>query len=140
MHMENLDKVALRGSVHHHALSAAGYWAQTGKMLALASALLAAPILSSGQSLDMDQMANGNLSAATLVLNWQNGNLNKSNSHFLTTYSVPYRVKIDGLLPNTQYTYVGGIDIRVQGKNALDMFTTTSALTRTPSSATRLKS
>lgn len=72
---------------------------------------------------NIDQSSNGKIGSATLTPEWQNGNIGGQNSHFLETYSIPYRVRIENLAPNTQYTYIIGYDIREGGKMALDFLT-----------------
>jgi hypothetical protein len=80
---------------------------------------------------NIDQAANGKFTegSVTGTVSWQNGNLGKSNSHFLETYSVPYRVRISGLTSDVVYTYIIGYDTRVGGKMALDFLTHFQRLT-----------
>jgi Carboxypeptidase regulatory-like domain len=73
---------------------------------------------------NLDQCSNGSLASAECVGDWQNGNLNESNSHYIEGESVPYRITFSDLAPNS----VGNSiliewDTTEGGKHALDYLT-----------------
>ncbi|XZF16585.1 T9SS type A sorting domain-containing protein [Chitinophagaceae bacterium MMS25-I14] len=77
---------------------------------------------SNGQSSNMDQGANGQLSSPATVT-WQNGNLNANNSHYIEGQSVPYRLIMSGLPVGTPVTVTMNFDITHGGKYAIDFIT-----------------
>lgn len=52
---------------------------------------------------DLDQGKNGSASSPLNPVQWVNGNLNASQSHFVEGYSIPYRVTITGLVAGQCY-------------------------------------
>lgn len=75
------------------------------------------------QSANLDQGANGKLTAPVSPVDWVNGNLNDQQAHFLEGYSVPYRAVLTNLEVNKTYTLVVGLDVMNSGKHALDYIT-----------------
>ncbi|CAN5502498.1 hypothetical protein BH10ACI1_BH10ACI1_19440 [soil metagenome] len=79
-------------------------------------------------SSNLDQCANGPDMLNPIVCagaNWQNGNLNSNNSHYIEGESVSYRVVLSGLTPNsTGNTVTIDYDTTVSAKHAFDYLTT----------------
>jgi len=98
-----------------------------GTALLAAAFVLALPALAPAApapnpSANLDQARNGTSDAPVSPVNFQNGNANTQNSHYLEGMSIPYRVRVDGLTQGT-HTLTIGWDIRQGGKNALDYIT-----------------
>lgn len=77
---------------------------------------------------NLDQCANGPNHLVPIVctgIQWQNGNLNSSNSHYIEGESVAYRVKFTNLTANSiGNTITIEWDTTVSGKHAIDYLTT----------------
>src|SRR5262249_18266448 len=74
---------------------------------------------------DLDQCANGGVGDPPVPCTgaaWQNGNLNANQAHFVEGDSVPYRIRLDGLAPNTTgHTLTIAFDTtQGNGKHAID--------------------
>src|SRR6476660_9170534 len=61
--------------------------------------LLSNQAISQSPSADLDQGENGSASSPKTIF-WQNGNLGPSGAHFAEGYSIPYRMRISGLVGN----------------------------------------
>ena len=75
---------------------------------------------------DIDQCANGAIGSTDLVCtgdNWQNGNLNRNNSHYVEGQSVPYRLKLSNIDFGTHVVRIAW-DVTHQDKHAFDYLTT----------------
>ena len=92
----------------------------------LVASFLIATALSPAQAANpagnLDQGSNGKLSAPTSPVQWQNGDLNQNNSHFIEGFSVPYRLILTDLPLGTHNVKIEW-DIRDNSKNALDYIT-----------------
>ncbi|EMR04098.1 T9SS type A sorting domain-containing protein [Cesiribacter andamanensis] len=95
---------------------------QLALMLAL---LLALPLSLYAQkpAASLEQVRNGGASSPVSPGNWQNGNLNASQAHFVESHSIPYRALLTGLPSNTRVSLTMAYDIRHSGRNALDFLT-----------------
>ncbi|HEX6539924.1 MAG TPA: hypothetical protein VF155_12175, partial [Candidatus Dormibacteraeota bacterium] len=78
-------------------------------------------------SANLDQCANGGTGTqqcnSTDPSDWQNGDLNSSTAHYFEGDSVPYRMRLDNLTPNTSNTVTIQWDTTVSGKHAQDYLT-----------------
>ncbi|HEY6196407.1 MAG TPA: HYR domain-containing protein [Candidatus Eisenbacteria bacterium] len=83
------------------------------------SALAQTTSTTSSASANIDQARNGTAASPTSPVHFQNGNAGAQNSHYIEGFSIPYRVRMDGLTPGT-HTVVIGWDVRQGGKNAID--------------------
>jgi hypothetical protein len=96
-------------------------------LLSTLSLMLVFSLESFSQSYNLDQGENGGVTAGVLqrkdTVQFQNGNLGKSNAHFNESHSVPYRVHLYNLTGNTTYVIRIGFDVRVGSKYALDYIT-----------------
>src|SRR5579862_3198461 len=78
---------------------------------------------------DLSQCANGGVSTpqtdngCTSAADWQNGNLNGSQAHFLEGDSVPYRTIYTGLTPGTEYVLQIDYETTDTGRHAIDYLT-----------------
>lgn len=76
---------------------------------------------------DLDQCGNGPLSSplgCQTSGQWQNGNLNGNQAHYLEGQSVPYRMRLSGLSTGAStHTITIGWDTTKGGKHALDYLT-----------------
>lgn len=101
-----------------------------GTILILIS-LLGFSFSSLGQSVNIDQGANGDLSNLNSPVVWQNGDLNVNNSHYVEGHSVPYRLIMTNL-PHSgtdTITLTMNFDITQSNAYALDFITGDSNLT-----------
>ena len=78
-----------------------------------------------GQAADLDQVRNGSATARISPADWVNGNAGPSNAHYAQGYSIPYRMKISGLVgnANTIHELVIEWDTKDQNEHALDYIT-----------------
>jgi large repetitive protein len=97
--------------------------AALGVLIALAVAAPAA--FAKDASADLDQCANGAITAMAICAGsqWQNGNLNGNQAHYFEGDSVPYRLKLQDLAPDTSYIVTIEWDTTKSGKHALDYLT-----------------
>jgi hypothetical protein len=70
----------------------------------------------------IDQAKNGSASAPTSPVEWVNGNLGSQNSHYATSYSVPFRVTLSDLSVGAHTVEIEW-DIKHSGKHAYDYIT-----------------
>ncbi len=108
--------------------------ARPGLRLALAAvvcliALAIAAGRASAAAGDIDQCANGGVGATPLQCTgaqWQNGNLNQTQAHYIEGDSVPYRLIFPALVtgPSTTHTVTIEWDTTASGKHGLDYLTT----------------
>ena len=86
--------------------------------------IAAAPALAFAESISLNQCANGGIADAVSHLEchdgWINGNLNKTKAAFAEGDFVPYRARLTGLTPGSQYTYEFSWDTLKSGTQALD--------------------
>ena len=77
------------------------------------------------QSADIDQVRNGSATSPVNPADWVNGNAGPSNAHYAEGYSIPYRMKISGLVgnANTVHTLIIEWDTKDQNGHALDYIT-----------------
>jgi hypothetical protein len=80
-----------------------------------------------GQSANLDQIRNGPLGvySTTPTADWVNGNAGPSNAHFAEGYSIPYRMRVDGLVgtASTTHTLIIEWDTKHGNGHALDYIT-----------------
>jgi hypothetical protein len=80
--------------------------------------------LSFSQTCDFEQGQNGGVGLPRKSpIDFARGNSNSSKSHFSEGNSVPYRIEIDNLMPNTRYRILISFDVKKSGKYALDYIT-----------------
>lgn len=104
---------------------------QAGRRLAALFLLLAAAfvvndqlLVSAKSAVNLDQCANLTVTCDTSnPAQWQNGNLNASNSHYSEGESVPYRARFTDLSPGQMYSATIEWDTTQQGKHAIDYLT-----------------
>ncbi|EMR04096.1 hypothetical protein [Cesiribacter andamanensis] len=87
--------------------------------------LLALPLSLYAQkpAASLEQVRNGGATSPVSPGNWQNGNLNASQAHFVESHSIPYRALLTGLPSNTEVSLTMAYDIRHSSRNALDFLT-----------------
>src|SRR5215471_2542693 len=93
-----------------------------GWVLLLSLALAGSIRLFAGTSASLDQAGNGPSSAPVSPVNWQNGNANQNNSHYVEGQSIPYRLVMTGLSTGS-HTVVIEWDVRNSSENAIDYIT-----------------
>ncbi len=76
------------------------------------------------QTVDLDQCSNGNPQFVDLHCDWQNGNLNHTNSDYSEGDSVPYRLFLSTLDPSVSHTIHINYDFTQDGTKAFDFLTT----------------
>jgi hypothetical protein len=78
-----------------------------------------------GQSADLDQVRNGSAASRISPADWVNGNAGPSNAHYAEGYSIPYRMKISGLVGTaaTEHTLIIEWDTKDQNGHAIDYIT-----------------
>src|SRR5436309_3911171 len=78
------------------------------------------------EAANLDQARNGTPASPTSPVDFQNGNAGASNSHFIESHSIPYRIEFTDLCTtapcDTHYVDIEW-DLRTSGKNALDYIT-----------------
>ena len=80
--------------------------------------------VSLAQTCDFEQGQNGGVGLPRKSpIEFARGNSNSSKSHFAEGNSVPYRIEIDNLQPNTRYRILISFDVKKSGKYALDYIT-----------------
>jgi hypothetical protein len=80
--------------------------------------------LSFSQTCDFEQGQNGGVGLPRKSpIDFARGNSNATKSHYSEGNSVPYRIEIDDLLPNTRYRVLISFDVKKSGKYALDYIT-----------------
>ncbi len=75
-------------------------------------------------NVNLDQCANGSPNFVDLHCDWQNGNINGSNSEYGEGQSIPYRLFISGLDPSVSHTIHINYDFTEGGEKAFDFLTT----------------
>src|SRR5688500_9134059 len=88
----------------------------------LAIAAVVAPPAFAAQNADIDQCANGPLSAPEECVfdsNWVNGNLGASKAHYAEDEVVPFRLVMTGLTPGAHTTTIEWDSLK-GGKHAYD--------------------
>jgi len=76
------------------------------------------------QICDFEQGQNGGVGLPRKSpIDFARGNSNAVKSHFSEGNSVPYRIEIDNLMPNTRYRILISFDVKKSGKYALDYIT-----------------
>ncbi len=73
--------------------------------------------------IDLDQARNGPGTAPVSPVDFQNGNLGGSQSHYIEGQSVPYRAVMEDMPTNVPITVVIGFDIKHSSRHALDYLT-----------------
>ena len=97
-------------------------FANRGLYLLILSLLFSS--LSFSQTCDFEQGQNGGVGLPRKSpIDFARGNSNATKSHYSEGNSVPYRIEIDDLLPNTQYRVLISFDVKKSGKYALDYIT-----------------
>ncbi|NCU04350.1 MAG: hypothetical protein GXC73_10230, partial [Chitinophagaceae bacterium] len=78
-----------------------------------------------GGAADIDQLRNGGIGEVPTPNNWVNGNAGPENSHFIESWSIPYRMRITGLTNNTSHNIIIEWDIMGSSgtKHAIDYIT-----------------
>ena len=98
------------------------HFANRGLYLLILSLLFSS--LSFSQTCDFEQGQNGGVGLPRKSpIDFARGNSNATKSHFSEGNSVPYRIEIDDLLPNTRYRILISFDVKKSGKYALDYIT-----------------
>ena len=98
------------------------HFANRGLYLLILSLLFSS--LSFSQTCDFEQGQNGGVGLPRKSpIDFARGNSNATKSHYSEGNSVPYRIEIDDLLPNTQYRVLISFDVKKSGKYALDYIT-----------------
>ena len=70
------------------------------------------------------QASNGGIGQTPInPVGWENGNQNGQKSHYNEGESIPYRLLVTNLQPNTQYSVTLGYDITHSSKHAIDYIT-----------------
>ena len=92
-----------------------------------------------GSSAKLDQARNGTPSAPRSPVDFQNGNAGSSNSHYVETMSIPYRMVVDNLSLGPHRLVIEW-DIRNSGKHPIDYITAWITSSPTISSITPLRS
>jgi hypothetical protein len=72
---------------------------------------------------NLDQVRNGSFDAPIDPADWVNGNAGASNAHYREGESIPYRLVITGLTPNSHHVVQIEWDTRHSDKNAIDYIT-----------------
>ncbi|PYR26180.1 MAG: hypothetical protein DMF98_09830, partial [Acidobacteria bacterium] len=92
---------------------------------ALAAMLTTGNVTAAGGSANLDQCANGPVSAPVPCAgaNWQNGNANANNAHWAEGESIAYRLKFSSLAPGSSHYVTIQWDTTKAGKHALDYVT-----------------
>jgi hypothetical protein len=92
---------------------------------ALAVTLTTGNVTAAGGSANIDQCANGPVSAPVPCtgVNWQNGNANANNAHWAEGESIAYRLKFGSLVPGSTHYVTIQWDTTKGGKHALDYLT-----------------
>lgn len=73
---------------------------------------------------NLDQGRNGQAASPVTPVEWVNGNLNSSQSHYLEGYSIPYRVVMTDLpTDGTEIVLTLAYDVTHGGKHAIDFLT-----------------
>lgn len=89
--------------------------------------LLFVSVQTFGQAANLDQIRNGALGVypTTPTADWVNGNAGPSNAHFAEGYSIPYRVKVSGLVGTsaTTHTLIIEWDTKHGNGHAIDYIT-----------------
>jgi len=86
-----------------------------GVYLLMATLLISS--LSFSQTCDFEQGQNGGVGLPRKrPIDFARGNSNATKSHYSEGNSVPYRIEIDDLLPNTQYRVLISFDVKKSGK------------------------
>jgi hypothetical protein len=62
------------------------------------------------QHADIDQAGNGQYTTPDNPVVWQNGNLNSNQAHYIERHSIPYRLRMTGLIPGQEVTLILGYD------------------------------
>ncbi|MEJ8820312.1 hypothetical protein, partial [Lacibacter sp. H407] len=77
------------------------------------------------EAADLDQLRNGGIGEPPTPNNWVNGNAGPENSHFIESWSIPYRMRISGLTNNTSHNIIIEWDIMGSSgtKHAIDYIT-----------------
>lgn len=78
-----------------------------------------------GQAADLDQIRNGSASSPLTTAAWVNGNAGPSNAHYAEGYSIPYRMRISGLVGgvNAEHILIIEWDTKDQNGHAIDYIT-----------------
>ena len=94
-------------------------------MFLLMAFLLSTNVSAQQPKADLDQAKNGGNSGPNPIspINWVNGNLGSSNSHYREGYSVPYRSVMTNLPLGNPITIIIGFDIKHSNRNAIDYLT-----------------
>jgi len=108
------------------------YWVLTnavvGKYLVQAYDASQTTVLASttftDSTVNLDQCSNGSPKFLDLHCDWQNGDLNGSNSEYAESQSVPYRLFITNLDPTVSHTIHFNYDFTRGGVEAIDFLTT----------------
>ena len=92
---------------------------------ALAVTLTTGNVTAAGGSANLDQCANGPVSAPVPCTgaNWQNGNANANNAHWAEGDSIAYRIKFTALTAGSPHQVTIEWDTTKAGKHALDYLT-----------------
>ena len=92
---------------------------------ALAAMLTTGNVTAAGGSANLDQCANGPVSAPVPCTgaNWQNGNANANNAHWAEGESIAYRLSFGSLIPASTHYVTIQSDTTKAGKHALDYLT-----------------
>jgi hypothetical protein len=103
---------------------------RTAVLLVVAVAALGLPgltgVAAAAASANLDQCANGSFDApddCNDANDWQNGNLNAQQAHYLEGDSVPYRMVFGGLDTTIEHTVVIEYDTMHQDRHAIDYLT-----------------
>jgi hypothetical protein len=81
---------------------------------------------------NLDQAHNGGIGDPVIdPVEWDNGDANRNNSHFLEGQSIPYRLVLSGLSAGTHHVVTIGWDITNSGKNAFDYITSFQRINET---------
>jgi hypothetical protein len=81
---------------------------------------------------NLDQAHNGGIGDPVIdPVEWDNGDANRNNSHFLEGQSMPYRLILSGLDAGTHHEVTIGWDITNSGKNAFDYITSFQRIAET---------
>ncbi|MEO5984562.1 MAG: hypothetical protein ABIP80_03595, partial [Ferruginibacter sp.] len=84
-----------------------------------------------GIAVNPDQAVNGRATAPISPVDWINGNVNESKSHYVEGQSIPYRIQITGLIAGQHYTHTFCYDITKGGKHAIDYLTSYQRISET---------
>ena len=97
--------------------------AGAGGQGSIASGSLADASFTTG-SVNLDQCSNGSPKFGDLHCDWQNGNLNGSNSQYAEADSIPYRLFVEDLDPTLKHTIHINYDFTKGGEKAIDFLST----------------